>query len=256
MAAYDYPLLIKQLLLAPLAHRTPQEIVYGDGRRYGYPALRERIGRLGSALSKLGVRAADVVAVMDWDSHRYLECYFAVPMLSAMLQTVNVRLSHDQIAYCINHAEASVLLCNVEFWPLFETIRERLTTVKKIVWISDAEPIRAGLPGEGEYEAIVAAGDPDFAFPDFDENTPATIFYTTGTTGLPKGVSFTHRQLVLHSLASQAMVRLSEDDVYLPITPMFHVHAWGFPYTATPVGCKQVYPGRPIACCSFIRDEA
>src|SRR5450631_4690523 len=114
MAAYDYPLLIKQLLLTPLAHRTPQEIVHGDGGRYGYPALRERIGRLGSALSQLGVRPADVVAVMDWDSHRYLECYFAVPMVGALLQTVNVRLSHDQVTYCINHSEASLLICNLD----------------------------------------------------------------------------------------------------------------------------------------------
>jgi fatty-acyl-CoA synthase len=257
MPGYDFPLLIKQLLLSPLAHNTPQEIVYRDERRYGYRTLRERIGRLGSALSRLGVRPADTVAVMDWDSHRYLECYFAVPMLGAILQTVNIRLSNDQVIYCLNHAEASVLICNLDFLPLYEAIRDKLTSVEQVVWISESGPVPDAMGGAGEYETVVAGGDPAHAFPDFDENTPATIFYTTGTTGLPKGVSFTHRQLVLHSLASQAAVRLSQDDVYLPITPMFHVHAWGFPYTATMVGCKQVYPGRylPDVLLRLIRDE-
>jgi fatty-acyl-CoA synthase len=257
MSAYDYPLLIKQLLLTPLAHRTPQEIVYWDGRRYGYATLRRRIGRLGSALSRLGVRPGDTVAVMDWDSHRYLECYFAIPMLGAALQTVNIRLSNDQVLYCLNHAEASVLICNLDFLPLFEAIRDKLTSVQKVVWISESAPIPETFASEGEYEDLVSRGDPRHEFADFDENTRATIFYTTGTTGLPKGVSFSHRQLVLHSLASQAALRLSQDDVYMPITPMFHVHAWGFPYTATLVGCKQVYPGRYLAdvLLRLIRDE-
>jgi fatty-acyl-CoA synthase len=257
MPAYEYPLLIKQLLLAPLAHRTPQEIVYQDGRRYGYPELRKRIGRLGSALSRLGVRPGDTVAVMDWDSHRYLECYFAIPMLGATLQTVNVRLSNDQVLYCLNHAEASVVICNLDFFPLYEAIRDKLTSVKHVVWIGESTPLPVDDSGAGEYEAFVSGGDPQHEFPEFDENTRATLFYTTGTTGMPKGVSFSHRQLVLHSLASQAAMRLSQDDVYMPITPMFHVHAWGFPYTATLVGCKQVYPGRylPDVLLRLIRDE-
>jgi len=257
VAAYEYPLLIKQLLKTPLAHKTSKEIVYRDSRRYDYPTLRERIGRLGSALSREGVKPGDTVAVMDWDSHRYLECYFAVPMLGAVLQTVNVRLSHEQVAYCINHAEASLLLCNVEFLPMYEAIRAELTTVEKVIWISDAGPIPDGLPGEGEYEDFISWGDPAHEFADFDENTRATIFYTTGTTGLPKGVTFTHRQLVLHTLASLLMIRLSRDDVYMPMTPMFHVHAWGIPYAATLAGCKQVYPGRyvPDVLLGLIRDE-
>jgi len=113
MAAYDFPLLIKNLLLTPLSRKTQKEIVYRDRLRFGYPELRDRIGRLGSALSRLGVRPGDTVAVMDWDSHRYLEYYFAVPMLGAVLQTVNVRLSPEQVLYCLNHAEASILICNL-----------------------------------------------------------------------------------------------------------------------------------------------
>ncbi len=256
MPAYDYQLLIKQLLLTPLSQKTPKEIVYGE-RRFTYGEFRDRVGRLGSALTRLGVEPGGIVAVMDWDSHRYLECYFAVPMLGAVLQTVNVRLSPEQVVYCLNHAEASVLICNVEFLPLFEAIRGDLTTVKKVIWISDAGAVPEGPPGVGEYEDFIASGDPAHPFEDFDENTRATLFYTTGTTGLPKGVSFTHRQLVLQTLATLGTFTLKQEDVYLPITPMFHVHAWGVPYVATLVGCKQVYPGRylPDNLLRLIRDE-
>ncbi|MBW8774337.1 MAG: AMP-binding protein, partial [Stenotrophomonas sp.] len=192
-AADTCPLLIKQLLLTPLATHPGQEIVYGDKVRFDYRTLQARIGQLAGLLASLGVRHGDTVAVMDWDSNRYLEAYFAVPMIGAVLMMVNIRLAPEQIAY---------------------------TT-------------------------------PIDDFPDFDENTRATVFYTTGTTGLPKGVYFSHRQLVLHSLAAMAALgsapsqgRLHRGDVYMPITPMFHVHAWGVPYVATLLGIKQVYPGR------------
>lgn len=243
MSAYAYPLLIKHLLMSPLRNGSTQEIVYRDRVRYGYTTLRDRVGRLGSALTKLGVRVGDTVAIMDWDSHRYLEAYFAIPMLGAVLQTVNVRLSNEQVTYTLNHAEADVILCNDEFLPLLVAIRGELTSVKKFVRISDDGGDGTFL-WDAEYETMLAAGDPNHEFPDFDENTRATTFYTTGTTGLPKGVFFSHRQLVLHTLAEFALFVLRRDDVYMPITPMFHVHAWGYPYTATVAGLKQVYPGR------------
>ncbi len=149
-----------------------------------------------------------------------------------------------------------MLLCNLDFLPIYEKIRDELTTVKKIVWISDSETIPDSVP-RVEYEDFVSWGDPKHEFPDFDENTRATIFYTTGTTGLPKGVTFSHRQLMLHTLATLATIQLSRDDVYMPMTPMFHVHAWGFPYSATLIGCKQVYPGKylPDVLLQLIRDE-
>jgi len=259
--AYAYPLLIKQLLLTPLAHAADREIVYRDLRRHGYGRLRERIGRLASALAALGVRPGDTVAVMDWDSHRYLECFFAVPMMGAVLQTVNVRLSPEQVLYTLNHAAADVLLLNAEFAPLLDAIKDKLETVRKYVLLADGD---ATMELDGEYEALLAAAAPDYAFADFDENTRATTFYTTGTTGLPKGVYFSHRQLVLHTLALAAAFgaagrqgRLHRDDVYMPITPMFHVHAWGFPYVATLLGLKQVYPGRyvPDALLNLIKTE-
>src|SRR5882724_473122 len=251
-SAYHYPLLVKQLWHAPLMQSADQVIVYRDKKRFTYRQLRERVGRLASSLARLGVGAGDIVGVLDWDSNRFLEAYFAVPMMGAVLQTVNVRLPPEQIAYTINHAGSSVLLVNDEFVPTLEGIRNKLPKVKRLVLMSDRAAPQAGqLTFEGEYEDLLHAASPDYSFPDFDENTLATTFYTTGTTGSPKGVYFTHRQLVLHCLAEMAFLgtaakqgRFCRDDVYMPITPMFHVHAWGFPWTATLSGVKQVYPGR------------
>jgi fatty-acyl-CoA synthase len=199
------------------------------------------------------VRPGDTVAVMDWDSHRYLECFFAVPMLGAVLHTVNVRLSPEQILYTINHAEDDVILVNTEFLPILEAIRDRIEPVKKLVLLDDTGQTPAtALDIAAEYETLLASGDPDHGFPDFSEDTCATTFYTTGTTGLPKGVYFSHRQLVLHTfglmsaLAGTGQGSFNRDDVYLPITPMIHVHAWGVPYVATALGVKQVYPGRYV----------
>ncbi len=249
-SAYHYPLLIRHLLHTPLACRAHQEIVSGLEWRYDYLTFRERIARLAGALERLGVGPGSTVAVMDWDGHRYLECFFAVPMMGARLHTINVRLSPEQILYTVNHAADDVILVHEDFAPLLAQIAPRFERPLRTVLLSDA-----GAPSpsahDGEYEALLANVPADFAFADFDENTPATTFYTTGTTGEPKGVEYTHRQLVLHTLgllAGFAPVpgesRLHRDDVYMPITPMFHVHGWGFPYAATLLGMKQVYPGR------------
>jgi fatty-acyl-CoA synthase len=244
MAAYQYPLIIKQLLANPLRQYPNQEIVYRDRLRFTYHQFGERVARLGSALTHLGLRPGQTVAVMDWDSHRYLECFFGIPMLGCVLQTVNIRLSPDQILYTLNHAGADAILCNSEFLPLLQSLLPQLTTAKIFVCLDDGGAAPPGIAWHGEYEALLAAGDPAHMFPDFDENTKATTFYTTGTTGLPKGVFYTHRQIVLHSLTGLAVLHFTSADVYMPITPMFHVHAWGNPYGATMRGMKQVYPGR------------
>lgn len=142
-----------------------------------------------------------MVAIMDWDSHRYLECYFAVPMRGAILQTVNIRLSPDQILYTLNQAQANVLIINREFIPVFDGIREKLTSVRRCILIDEEDiPMEAGAQYCGEYESLLPDASTTFDFPDFDENAIATTFYTTGTTGLPKGACFTHRQLVLHTI--------------------------------------------------------
>lgn len=250
--AYQYPLLIKRLLMSGSRYEKTREIVYRDSVRYTYPTLNERVRRLANALTSAGVKAGDTVAVMDWDSHRYLECMFAIPMIGAVIHTVNVRLSPEQIVYTMNHADDRVVLVNSEFLGLYQAIQGHLTTVEKTILLTDLPDKNADLPDLlGEYEDLLAAASPEYEFEDFDENSVATTFYTTGTTGNPKGVYFTHRQLVLHTLGVATIMGsidsvrlLGTDDVYMPITPMFHVHAWGVPYAATMLGLKQVYPGR------------
>src|SRR5262245_57017149 len=135
-SAYTYPLLVKHLLHTGLATAPNQEIIYRDLKRYDYRTLRQRIGRLAGALARLGVDAGHTVAVMDWDSHRYLECYFAVPMMGAVLQTVNVRLSPEQILYTLNHEAAKVVLAHREFMPVLEELKDRIETVKPYVLLA------------------------------------------------------------------------------------------------------------------------
>ena len=265
-SAYSYPLLVKQLLINSLSLYGDQEITYRGEMRYTYRTFRQRVGQLASALAGQGVRHGSTVAVMDWDSHRYLECYFGVPMMGATLFTVNVRLSPQQILYTLNDCGAEIVLVHADFLPVLEQIRDQLTSVRRIVLIADGQPApQTVLPIAGEYEALVGDASPDFAFRDFDENTKAATFYTTGTTGDPKGVCYSHRDIVLHALATATSLcaqregqRLHREDVYMPITPMFHVHAWGFPYAATVMGVKQVYPGRysPEALLNLIKIES
>ncbi|MGA8020136.1 MAG: fatty acid--CoA ligase [Desulfobacterales bacterium] len=251
-SAYSYQLLIKHILTTPLIYTPKQEIVYRDRLRYDYETFFNRVTRLAGMLQKQGVQPGDTVAMMDWDSHRYLECFFAVPMMGAVLHTINIRLSPEQLIYTINHAEDDVILVNAEFLRLLEGVKDQFETVKKIILLTDADDSpESSLAIEGEYEALLGKTDDGYEFPDFDENTRATTFYTTGTTGMPKGVYFSHRQLVLHTYgimgglcAYKTQAPVDSGDVYMPMTPMFHVHAWGIPYLMTLLGSKQVYPGR------------
>ena len=276
--AYGFPLIIKQLLNRAKIASTDQTISYADKVTYTYAEFFKRVNRLANVLKNMGLQAGDVVAVMDWDSHRYLEAYFAVPMSGMILQTVNVRLAEDKVLYTINHAKPKALLLNAEFEPMAKNYRLDAPSIEKIVWLDDTQygedqygedqygedqydedsikTEQVSMPDyvEGEYEAMLAAASDTFDFPDFDENTIATTFYTSGTTGDPKGVFFTHRQIVLQTLASTLASALNAEgqgarynDVYMPMTPLFHVHAWCWPYGATMIGLKQVYPGRYLA---------
>lgn len=251
-SAYSYPLLIKNLLFAPVVDNPEEEIIYRGTVRFTYRQFHERVRRLASALGKIGVKPGDTVAVMDWDSHRYLECFFAVPMIGAILHTVNTRLSAEQLVYTISHAEDAVIIVNSDFLPILDQIKGRIDTVKKLILIDESGTAPA-VTLDGEYESLLATAEPIAEFPELDENTRATTFYSTGTTGMPKGVYFSHRQLVLHTLATIATLgtavtqgRFHREDVYMPLTPMFHVHAWGIPYVATMLGVKQVYPGKYV----------
>jgi fatty-acyl-CoA synthase len=256
-SAHESPLLIKSLLTQSHRYNPNREIVYRDLFRMNYHDLNRRIQQLAHALTGLGIKPGDTVAVMDWDSHRYLECFFGVPMMGAVLHTINVRLSPAQILYTINHAEDDLILIHEDFLPILEAIHTQITTTSKFVLMSDK--VYGEVPAElttttfktlGEYEALLADASDTYEFPDFDENTWATLFYTTGTTGNPKGVYFSHRQLFLHTMGLMSFfcgyeaLPFSHRDVYMPITPLFHVHAWGFPLLATMLNNKQVYPGR------------
>ena len=251
-SAYSYPLLIKQLLHASMLTSPKQEIISGNLRKYDYLTLKSRIEKLAAGLSAIGVKPSDTVAVMNWDCHRYLECFFAIPMMGAILHTINIRLSPEQLLYTINHAEDDVILVHQDFVEMLEQIKDRIDRPVKLVFLHDSaekQPLPNGF--DIEYESLLEISERRFVFEDFDESTIATTFYTTGTTGDPKGVYYSHRQLVLHTMGLVAAIspiddhiRLAKTDVYMPMTPMFHVHGWGIPYAATMLGLKQVYPTR------------
>ena len=251
----DFPLLIKSLLRTPLQIAADVEIVSGGLMRYSYRTFEDRLKRFAAGLTVQGIGQGDVVAVMDWDTHRYFEAFFAVPMIGAVLHTVNVRLAPAQIAYTIDHAEDDVILVHADFLPLLSEVMKLVTREVRLILLRDdpAQHPETDFSFITSYDEIMAAPADDVIFPDFDENSWATTFYTTGTTGDPKAVAYSHRQLVLHTMGVLAGFgpvetanRLHRGDVYMPITPMFHVHAWGFPYAATLLGIKQVYPGRYV----------
>ncbi len=256
-------LLIGQVLRAPAGRNFDQTIHDGDGRVQTYGQFHARIGQLAAALNRLGLGRGATVAVMDWDTSRYLECFFAIPMIGATLHTVNNRLSPEQVLFTINHAEDDAILCHADFLPLLLPLLPRIHRPVRLIFLTD---VPAPLPDgfDGDYETLLAVESAAFAFPDLTEDTRATLFYTTGTTGDPKGVSYSHRQLVLHTLAVAAGLGtvpgkggIKRDDVYMPITPLFHVHGWGFPYIATFLGLKQIYPGRyePARLLSLIAEH-
>lgn len=259
-----FALNIRQILQAPVGRNPDQVIINGNGQSQTYVQFQKRIAQLSAMLVVQGLGAGKTIAVMDWDSPRYLECFFAIPMVGATLHTVNIRLSPEQILFTIKHAQDDAILCHEDFLPILIPLLPRIERTVTLILLSDGKAAQLPEGFLGEYEALIAGQANHFDFPALPEDTRATLFYTTGTTGDPKGVSYTHRQLVLHTLAVTADLGtvpgsggLKRDDVYMPITPLFHVHGWGFPYVATFLGLKQVYPGRydPTQILALIRDH-
>jgi len=244
----SYPLTIGSLLKQTIDRNGTAEIVYGKAR-YPWPKLLERVNGLASGLASMGVNEGSKVAVIDIDTNRYLECYYAVPMLGAVLHTVNVRLPPEQIGYTMTHAGDDFVVVRDEFIPLATKICPQLKTLKGVVTMSDpGESPGFPFPNTSSYEDLVASAS-HFEFPVLDENAQATLFYTSGTTGMPKGVYFTHRQLVLHTLGlaaglANSPIRINSSDVIMPLVPFFHVHGWGFPYLAGMWGMKFVMVGK------------
>ena len=210
-------------------------------QRSTYAEFHRRAQKLANALRRLGVRPGDRVATLAWNHGRHLEAYFGIPLCGAVLHTLNPRLSVQDIAYIINHADDAVVLVDDCLWPLWERIRPEVKPRHVVVW-GHGEPAPAGAL---DYEQMIEPELPELSPPRIDENDAAGICYTSGTTGKPKGVLYSHRALVLHSMTSALpdSIGLSRFDVVLPVVPMFHVNAWGLPFTCTMAGAKQVFPG-------------
>ncbi|SCU88351.1 Medium-chain-fatty-acid--CoA ligase [Cupriavidus necator] len=219
----------------------------GGLHRYTFRDVASRARRLARALAGLGVAHGTRVATLAWNNHRHMEAYFAVSGSGAVLHTCNPRLHPDQLAYILNHAEDEVLLFDSTFRPLVEAVAARCPTIRHYILLSGdvATPDPGVLPNLCLYEDLLAGCDDSFAWPEFDERTASSLCYTSGTTGNPKGVLYTHRSTILHSMALSLpdTLSLSAHDCVLPVVPMFHVNAWGIPYAAAMNGCKLVLPG-------------
>lgn len=243
----DYPLTLTPILERAAKVFANQEIVTKAGanlERTTYAKWAERVYRLAYALDKLGVKRGDRVATFAWNNTRHLELYFAVPCMGAVLHPLNLRLPGDQLAYIINHAEDKVLFVDPSLLPAVEKLSAHLKNVQHIVVMGDTVPETA-LPNVHAYEDLLRDTEPTYAFPALEENEAAGMCYTSGTTGNPKGVVYSHRSIVLHSmgLAMTSSFGLSESDIIFPVVPMFHVMAWSLPFASIMVGAKLVFPG-------------
>ena len=244
----DYPLTLTQFF-----ERTrrvyPKKVlgtrVPGVGlEKLTYADWADRTARLAAALAKLGIRKGDRVGTLAWNSHRHLEVYFAAPMMGAVLHTVNLRLAPQDITYIVNHAEDQVLIADASLWPILEPIRKDLKTVRHIIMMKNA-PGEELPPGSLDYEALLREAAPVTDWPRLDENDAAGMCYTSGTTGHPKGVVYSHRAVYLHSFASSMAdtFGVSERDVILHIVPMFHANAWCVPFAGVLNGATQFFGG-------------
>jgi 3-(methylthio)propionyl---CoA ligase len=245
------PLLISSLLTHAERHHGEQEVVSrrveGDVHRTTFRELAARSRRMANALAERGITMGDRVATLAWNGYRHMELYYAVSGSGAVLHTLNPRLHPDQVVWIADHAEDQVLFFDLSFLPVIEAIAGRVKTIKAFVAMTDRAhmPTAAGVPNLLCYEELVEAQSDRFEWPVFDENTASSLCYTSGTTGNPKGVLYSHRSTVLHTYGSALpdALNISARDVILPVVPMFHVNAWGLPYAACLAGAKLVFPG-------------
>ncbi len=245
------PLMISSLLTHAARHCADTEIVSkrveGDVHRYTYRDAELRARKLAQALARLGCQPGDRVGTLAWNGYRHFEIYYGTSGSELVCHTINPRLFPEQIAWIINDAEDRVLCFDLNFLPLVEKLAPGLSSVKHFVLMTDRAhmPAQTGIPGLLCYEELVEAEDGNYSWPEFDENTASSICYTSGTTGHPKGAVYSHRSTVLHAYASALpdAMGCSAQDVILPVVPMFHVNAWGLPYSGALVGAKLVLPG-------------
>jgi fatty-acyl-CoA synthase len=247
----NQPLLISSLIEFAQRHHSDGEIVSrrveGDIHRYTYKDLATRSRQVANALDALNIGFSDRVATLAWNGYRHMEVYFGVSGSGRVLHTLNPRLHPDQVVWIANHAEDQVLCFDASFLPIVQAVHSRCTTIKHYVMLCDADklPQDSGVPNLVSYEAWIGKQSDNYTWPVFDENSASSMCYTSGTTGNPKAALYSHRSTVLHAYAAALpdVMNLSARDSVLPVVPMFHVNAWGIPYSAALTGCKLVFPG-------------
>jgi len=257
-----------QLTLTPLLERAQRlfpkkEIVTKAGpglERFTYKQMYERVGRLSNALAKLGVKSGDRVATFAWNNARHLEIYFAAPCMGAVLHPLNLRLPPEQLIYIVGHADDKVLFVDPTLLPAVEKLSSHFKNIKHYIVMGDKVPEGTTLSPVHAYEELLANASPEYPWPQLNENDAAAMCYTSGTTGNPKGVVYSHRSTYLHclGLSMADSVGLTEADVFMPVVPMFHVLAWGTPFAAVMLGTKLVFPGphmQPRDLASLIEAE-
>ena len=245
------PLLISSLIDFAATHHGSGEIVSrrveGDIHRYTWADVAKRSKQVANALDGMQLALGDRVATLAWNGYRHLEMYFGISGSGRVLHTLNPRLHPDQVVWIANHAEDQVLVFDMGFLPLVQAVHARCTTIRHFVAMCDADklPVDSGIPGLQSYEAWIGKEKPTYTWPSFDENTASSMCYTSGTTGNPKAALYSHRSTILHAYAAALpdVMCLSARDSVLPVVPMFHVNAWGIPYSAALTGCKLVFPG-------------
>jgi fatty-acyl-CoA synthase len=243
----DYPLTVTGMMERARRSFPNKEVVTKAGptlERYTYAEMFERVGRLANALRKLGVRAGDRVATFAWNNARHMELYFAIPCMGAILHPLNIRLPADQLTYIVCHAEDNIIFVDPTLLPMIEKMAPQLTCAKVFIVMGDRVP-ETNLSPVYAYEDLLRDASPDYPWPKLDENEAAAMCYTSGTTGNPKGVLYSHRSIYLHSLGLTMTdsFGMSERDIFMPVVPMFHVLAWGTPFAGTMIGVKWVLPG-------------
>jgi fatty-acyl-CoA synthase len=247
----DQPLLVSNIIEFAARHYGASEVVSrrveGDIHRTTYRELEARARRMAQALLRLGVGMGDRIATLAWNGYRHMELYYAVSGSGAVLHTINPRLHPEQIAYIINHAEGQYLFFDLTFLPAIEAMARHCKTIKGYVAMCGREhmPRETDIPMLLCYEDLIDSASSEYAWPQFDERSAASLCYTSGTTGNPKGALYSHRSTVLHAYASAMpnALNVSARDTVLPVVPMFHVNAWGLPYSVPLSGAKMVFPG-------------
>ena len=259
----NYPLLVPRILERAKTMFPDKEIVThlgDDTHRYTYRDLAARVARLSNVLSGLGVGQGDRVGTFAWNTYRHLEAYFAPPAIGAVVHTVNIRLAADDVIYIINHAGDKVLLVDPDLVPIIEELAPKLESVEHFIILSETANFSTTLPSAHSYEDLLAAASDEHQPVLLDEYSPVGLCYTSATTGLPKGVMYTHRGVFLHSMAEcmADTLALTERDVVMAAVPMFHANCWGLPYSSAFAGATQVLPGvrpGPEVICQLVHRE-